>query len=127
VGDGDVQVVVAELHRFRDDVRDHLLPSITKDPVIANFPGAVGPEALSFLRQIIDFDSALDLGAAYEDTYGSFVSNYTTLVNALSVLAGAADRIADNYRRAQSADTLSAKSVDAVFDSVPVPPPPGPG
>lgn len=132
---GQFQADVDALTTFRDDVND-LVKRINGDKVLHDYiqslasssyvpmngPSVFQPGPLDFGQESVPgFTPATQLANDYNDKFDGFTSNFQAFLDALTVLAEAADTIANNYKNATSADQVSAASVRDAISNAPSP------
>lgn len=132
---GQFQADVDALTTFRDDV-NNLVKRINADKVLHDYiqslasssyvpingPSAFQSGPLDFGQESVPgFMPATQLAGDYNDKFDGFTSNFQAFLDALTVLAEAADSIANNYTDATSADQVSAASVQNAISNAPSP------
>lgn len=137
---GQFQADVDALTAFREAVNklvqdigrdktltDYIQSMASSDYAPVNGPQTFGAGPLDFGQESVPgFMAARQLASDYNDKYDGFTSNYQAFLNALTVLAEAADTIAANYKNATNADQVSASSVQAAIADAPAPQQPSP-
>jgi hypothetical protein len=136
---GQFQADVDALTAFRDNVNslvkmigeDKVLSSYIESLATATYTPDKGPATfqsgpLDFGQELAGFTEATQLARDYNAKYDGFTSNFQGFLNALTVLAEAADTIAANYKNATNADEVSAASVRDAIASAPNPQQPAP-
>jgi hypothetical protein len=137
---GQFQADVDALTAFRDGV-NKLVRDIGNDKTLTDYIQSVastsyapvnGPSTfqagpLDFGQESVPgFLAARQLASDYNGKYDGFTSNFQAFLNALTVLAEAADTIAGNYKDATNADQVSASTVSDAIASAPAPQEPAP-
>jgi hypothetical protein len=132
---GQFQADVEALTAFRDGV-NKLVKAISHDKTLidyiqsmasSNYVPMNGPSTfqsgrLDFGQESVPgFTAATELAGVYNDKYDGFTSNFQAFLDALTVLAEAADTIANNYKSATSADQVGASSVQDAIANAPAP------
>jgi len=137
---GQFQADVDALTTFRDDV-NKLVQDINADKTLhdyiqsmasTNYVPLHGPTAfqggpLDFGQESVPgFMPARRLADDYNNKYDGFTSNFQAFLDALTVLAEAADTIAGNYKTATTADQVGASAVRDAIANAPAPQTPEP-
>lgn len=132
---GQFQADVDALTTFRDDV-NNLVNRINGDKVLHDYiqslasssyvpmngPSTFQSGQLDFGQESVPgFEPATQLAGDYDDKFDGFTSNFQAFLDALTMLAEAADTIANNYKNATSADQVGAASVQDAISNAPPP------
>jgi len=137
---GQFQADVDALTAFRESVNrlvrdiggdktltDYIQSMASTDYVPVNGPPTFQAGPLDFGQESVPgFMAARQLAGDYNDKYDGFTSNFQAFLNALTVLAEAADTIAGNYQNATNADQVSAATVQDAIAGAPTPQQPAP-
>jgi hypothetical protein len=137
---GQFQADVDALTAFSKDINklvqniggDKTLTDYIQTMASTNYAPVSGPPTfqagpLDFGQESVPgFMAARQLAGDYNDKYDGFTSNFQAFLNALTVLAEAADTIAGNYKNATNADQVSASTVQDAIASAPAPQQPAP-
>jgi len=137
---GQFQADVDALTAFRQGVNklvrdigsDKALTDYIQSMAASNYAPVNGPATfqagpLDFGQESVPgFMAARQLASDYNDKYDGFTSNFQAFLNALTVLAEAADTIAGNYKNATNADQVSASTVQDAIANAPAPQEPAP-
>lgn len=132
---GQFQADVDALTAFRDDV-NNLVRAINHDKTLLDYIQSIasssyvpvdGPSTfqagpLDFGQESVPgFMAARQLAGDYNTRYDGFTSNFQAFLDALTVLAEAADTIAGNYKNATNADQVGAATVRDAIANAPSP------
>jgi hypothetical protein len=122
-----LQVDIDALRQFAKAIRNNVLgeggdgTGLDADTAISDPQGKLA--TFNFGQGVSGLDAARDLAVRYGKAYHGHLGNLQALRDALSTLATAADKLAQNYQDAASLDAVSAKTVDdAIEESKPVTP-----
>jgi hypothetical protein len=132
---GQFQADVDALTAFREAVNklvqdigrdktltDYIQSMASSDYAPVNGPATFQAGPLDFGQESVPgFMPARQLASDYNAKYDGFTSNFQAFLNALTVLAEAADTIAGNYKNATNADQVSASSVQDAIANAPAP------
>lgn len=131
---GQFQADVNALTTFRDDVKS-LVSTINGNTTLMSYIQALASKSykpvkgmasfqhgpLDFGQEMLEFVPATNAASAYDANFDGFTWNLQKWLDALTVLAEAADAIANNYKDATSYEQVSAQSVQDAITNAPSP------